>query len=156
MKKEIVSLGIFVFVLGLFLTLPATSQAQVELKEGMTQGDFALWLVKAIGAQSLDFLTPGEVQQKQAPVNFLLNPAAGSEEAIEFLTQLGSIPEGGWKKDEEMTKAALADLLGDKDAANLSWDDLVKKVRDYIQSIFDERKLGTFRVLAPTPSVPAV
>jgi len=139
MRKEIVGLGIFIFVIGLFITLPATSQAQVELKEGMTQGDFALWLVQAIGAQAK------------------LPPAGGADDAIYFLTQLGAVPEGGWQKDDEMTTEALADLLGDEDSANLSWDDLVEKVRDHIQEIFDERKLGTFRALSPaTASVPAV
>lgn len=138
MRKVIVSLGIFIFVLGLFITLPATSQAQVELKEGMTQGDFALWLVQAIGAQAK------------------LPPAAGADDAIYFVTQLGAVPETGWQKDEEMTSQALADLLGDEESANLSWDELVEKVRNHIQEIFDERKLGTFRILGPTGSIPAV
>ena len=138
MRTHFVSMGIL-FVLGLLLVMPATSQAQeIELKEGMTQGDFALWLVKAIGAQSK------------------LPPAGQAEDAIYFLTQLGSVPEGGWQKGEALTKEALASLLDEEGAANLSWDDLVGKARDHIQKIYDERKLGVFRVLSSTPSLPAV
>lgn len=140
MKRITLSLGILVFVFGLFLALPTTSYAQkTELKEGMTQGDFAMWLVSAIGAESK------------------LPPAYGAEEAIKFLTDLGAIPEEGWQKGEEMTKELLTNLLEDpKEGANLSWDELVKKVRDHIQNIFDKRKLGVFRVLSSTPSLPAV
>ena len=97
-----------------------------------------MWLVQAIGAQSK------------------LPPAAQGDDAIYFLTQLGSVPEGGWQRDEAMTKEALASLLDEEDAGSLSWDDLIEKVREHIQNVYDERKLGTFRVIAPTPSIPAV
>ena len=126
MRRQLVTLGIL-FVLGLFMTLPATSHAEVELQEGMTQGDFALWLVKAIGADSK------------------LPPASVAEDAVKFLTDLGVVPEGGWQKGEPMTKEALASLLEDEDAANSSWEELVEKVRDYVQALFDERQLGIFR-----------
>jgi hypothetical protein len=128
------------FVLALLLGVPPSVQAlDIELQEGMTQGDFAMWLVQAINAQSK------------------LPPAAQAEDAIKFLTELGSIPEGGWQKDEPMTKELLASLLEDpEEGANLSWDDLVDEVRERIQEIFDERKLGVFRVLSATPSLPAV
>lgn len=139
MRREIVSWG-SAFVLALFLAFPGISQAQdIELKEGMPQGDFAQWLIKAIDAQSK------------------LPPAADAKDAMDYLTQLGSIPEGGWQKDETMTNELLASLLEDpEEGANLSWDELVDKVREHVQNIFDERKLGVFRVLAPTPSLPAV
>ena len=136
MRKRTVSLGLL-FVLALFFAFPISSQAQ-ELKQGMTQGEFAQWLIKAIDAQSK------------------LPPAYGAEEAISFLTQLGSIPEGGWQKNQEMTTQALASLLEKpEEGANLSWDDLVAKVRDHIQQIFDKKKLGVFRVFSTTGSQPA-
>jgi len=138
MRGQILSLGLVGF-LALFLTLPVTLQAEIELQEGMPQGDFAMWLVDAIGAKSK------------------LPPAADAKDAIDFLTQLGSIPEGGWQKDEPMTNELLASLLEDpEEGANLSWEELVDKVRSRIQEIFDERKLGVFRVLSTTPSLPAV
>lgn len=130
---------VLLFVSALLLTFPISSFAQ-ELKEGMTQGQFALWLVKAIGASSK------------------LPPAPGPEDAIKFLTQLGSVPEGGWKKNEVMSKEALISLLEDpKDGEGLSWEELVTKVRDYIQKIFDKRRLGVFRAQASgTASAPGV
>ncbi|GEM_PF-1556658 len=139
MSGKIVSLGLLAWF-AFFLVLPVTLQAQIELKEGMTQGDFALWITDAIGAKSK------------------LPPAADGKDAIDFLTQLGSIPEdAGWAKDEPMTKELLASLLEDPEkASGLSWDELVDKVRERVQGIFDERKLGTFRVLSSTPSLPAV
>jgi len=127
---------LLVFVL--FLAAPATLQAQIELQDGMTQGDFALWLVSAIGAQTK------------------LPPAATGEDAIDFLTGLGVIPEGGWQKNEAVTNEMLASLLEDADAAGLSFDELVEKVREHVQQIFDERMLGVFRAQSSgTPSVPA-
>lgn len=132
MRRKSVTVGL-VLVFAFLLVLPALSQA-VELTQGMTQGDFALWLVKAIGAESK------------------LPPAYGAEDAVNLLTQLGSIPEGGWQKNEEMTAGALAGLLENADeAGNLSWDELVEKVREHIQKIFDNRQLGVFRVLSATP-----
>ena len=137
MRGKIVSLGIL-FFLGLFLAVPLTSQAEVELKEGMSQGDFALWVVKAIGAQTK------------------LPPAATGEDAIKFLTSLGIIPEGGWQKDEALSNEALASLSDDPEAASLSFDELVEKVRDHVQSLFDEKALGVFRAQSSgTPSSPA-
>lgn len=137
MKGKIVSLGIL-FFLGLFLAVPLTSQAEVELKEGMSQGDFALWIVKAIGAQTK------------------LPPAATGEDAIKFLTSLGIIPEGGWQKDEALSNEALVSLSDDPEAANLSFDELVEKVRENVQNLFNETALGVFRAQSSgTPSTPA-
>ena len=139
MRRYIMSLGI-VFALGLFLTFPATLQAE-DLKEGMSQGDFALWLVKAIGAQTK------------------LPPAATGEDAVKFLTSLGVIPEGGWQKGDPLTKEVLASLLEKpEEGANLSFDDLVKEVLKRVTDKFQEinKKQAVFRVLAPTPSLPAL
>lgn len=141
MRRFIVSVGLL-FAFALFLSFsfyPSTLQAEVELAEGMTQGDFGLWLVKAVGAQAK------------------LPPAATGEDAIAFLSGLGVIPEGGWQKDELITNELLAGLLSDSEgSSNLSFDELVEKVRQHVQSIFDEAQLGVFRAMSSgTPSVPA-
>lgn len=151
------------FLLALLLAFPGLSPAAeeqpegVQLKEGMSQGNFAFWLIKAIQPQ-LQGLTSGQVGIAPS-VNFLLNPAAGPEEAIKFLTdQLGLIPEGGWKKDEPLTKEALASLLEKpEEGANLSFDELVAKVLKRVQERFQEinKKQGVFRIFSSTPSQPA-
>lgn len=138
MRRQFVSLGIL-FVFAFFLFAPTALQAaEVELSDGMSQGDFAVWLVKAIGATSK------------------LPPAATGEDAIAFLTGLGVIPEGGWQKDEPISNELLASLLGDSETGGLSFDELVQKVREHVQNIFDERQLGVFRVQSSgTGSAPA-
>lgn len=116
------------FVLVLFLAFPTLVQAEgpAAPAEGMTQGQFALWLVKAIGAQSK------------------IPPAAVAEDAIAFLTKLGLVPEGGWQKDAELTKEALASMVDDPNAANLSFNELVNKLRDQVQNLFNEASLAVF------------
>lgn len=157
MRRNLFTPAVVWFVLALFLALPGTLQAQdIELKEGMTQGDFALWLVKALGAQN-HFLQAGETNPKAA-VNLLVNPAAGPEEAIKFLTELGSVPEGDWKKNEPITTEWLAGLLEKpEEATNLSFDDLVAKVLEEVRGKFQaiDKKQAVFRVLGATPSQPA-
>ena len=92
-------------------------------------------------------------------MNFLVNPAAGPVEAIKFLTdQLALVPEGGWQKDGPLTKEALTSLLEKpEEGANLSFDELVEKVLKRVRDKFQEinKKQAVFRVLAPTPSLPA-
>ena len=141
MRRFIVSSGMLsafeIFIS--FSFYPATSQAEVELAEGMTQGDFGLWLVKAVGAQAK------------------LPPAASGEDAIAFLSGLGVIPEGGWQKNEAISKEFLSSLLDKKDeASGLSFDDLVQKVREHVESTFNNKMLGLFRAQSSgTGSVPA-
>lgn len=138
MRRSIVTLGIL-FICALFIAVPTTVQAQPELSEGMSQGDFALWLVKAIGAQAK------------------IPPAATGEDAVKFLTSLGIIPEGGWQKDEPITNELLASLLDEgEDVSGLSFDQLVEKVRHHAQILFNEQSLGVFRAQASgTASSPA-
>jgi hypothetical protein len=122
-----------------FLTLAGISQA--ELEEGVTtQGEFALWVIKEVGAISK------------------LPPAATGQDAIDFLSSLGVIPEGGWKQDQPITRDFLESLLGDEeDASGLSWDELVQKVRDNIRTRFSDRRLGVFRATSSaTGSAPVV
>lgn len=157
MKRLGVSLGVL-FVFALFLVSPMLSQAEVELAEGMTQGDFALWLITAIQPQ-LQGLPAGQHAGVTASVNFLLNPAAGAEDAIKFLTdQLALVPEGGWQKDEPLTNEALGSLLEEpEEGEGLGFDELVEKVLERVRGKFQEinKKQAVFRVFSATPSVPA-
>ena len=160
MRRNTLMSGVVCFVLALFLALPATLQAQeIELKEGMSQGDFAFWLIQAIQPQ-IQGLPAGQHAGVAPSVNFLLNPAAGPVEAIKFFTdQLALAPEAGWQKDEALTKEALASLLEKpEEGANLSFDELVEKVLERVRERFQEisKKQTVFRVLSPTPSVPPV
>ncbi len=133
MRRHMWSLGILL-VGSLFLTMvPATLHAEIELKEGMSQGDFALWLVNAVGAM-------GKMSERY--------PAATGKDALDFLTSLGVAPEGGWgKSDEALTKEMLCGLMAEADQAGcsgMSFDDVVAKVRDRVEEIFKNfnKKLG--------------
>ena len=138
MKRYILSAGILLIVFGLFFAFPATSHAQEELQEGMSQGDFALWLVKAIDAQTK------------------LPPAATGEDAVAFLTKLGIIPEGGWQKDETITNELLTSLLDGEEGTGQSFDELVEKVREHVKNAFNQKTLGVFRAQSSgNPSAPA-
>ncbi len=131
MRRHILSLGLlFVVVVGFFVTaLPTTSFAESGVPtEEWSQGQFALWLVKAAGALSK------------------LPPAGTGTDATNFLSRLGVVPEGGWKKDEKITKEFLLSLLGDdsKDAANLSFDDLIKRIQDRVNLLVSQWHEGFF------------
>ena len=126
---------VFAFFLGFATTARA---AESELKEGMSQGDFARWLIKAVGAEDR------------------LPPAFIAEDAIKFLSELGVVPEGGWQKEQAVTKEFLQSLLDDEDKDKLSFEELVERVRSKVQNIFNDKKLGVFRAQASgTPSAPA-
>ncbi len=131
MGRKTLSLSVFALLAFLF-AYPITTQA-VELKEGMTQGEFALWLVRAIGAlQEPD-------PQHGIGIKSKLPPGANADDAINFLTELAVVPKDGWKKDEPITKELLADLLGDPEAVNLDFSDSVKKVQEFVQTRFGGR-----------------
>ena len=125
--------GILLFFLLSMLITPGTLRAAAPT-EGMTQGDFALWLVKEVGALAK------------------LSPAATGQEAIDFLKSLGLSPEEGWDANKPVTKKFLASLLGDPDAENLSFDDLVAKVRDFVQNLFNDPNRAVFRAGASSAS----
>ena len=126
MKGKIALISVIFFAV-FALMYPAISQA--ELKEGMSQGEFALWLVKEVGALSK------------------LGPAATDQNAIDFLVSLGIAPKEGWDKNGTVDKDFLISLLGDEagDLSNLSFDELVARVRDYIQNSLSDRALNSFR-----------
>ena len=149
MKRRFVTLTALVMTMALLISFPATN-AKAELQEGMSQGDFALWLVKSVYALS---------NQRQYPPVDQFAPAANAENAIRFLSdpKMGLIPEGGWKKDDPMTAALLKSLLPNPDdpsLANASFSDLAGKLRDYLEMIFDQQHLGIFGIQnGGTPSV---
>ena len=125
-------------VLFIAIVIIAPFVGQAEVTQDMTQGQFALWLVQAIGA--LDKLPP----------------AATADDAVDFLLQLGVYPEGGWKKDEKISTEFLASLLGDDSLSSLSFEELLKRVLDHVQTLFNESHLGTFRAFASSSSGSAV
>ena len=131
-----------VFVLSFCFLLSPVVSAQLE--EGMTQGDFALWLVKAVGAM------------------YKLPPGADAQDAISFLTRLGMVPQGDWQWDQKITNDFLASFLdlSDQDKKALiqdpkGFDKLAEKVRDLLQNRFDDARQGVFRVQGASGSVPA-
>lgn len=139
MKGKVALISLFFFAFAVFaLVLPVVSHAAPE--EGVTtQGEFALWLIKECGVLSK------------------LPPAATGQDAINFLVALGVAPDEGWKEDEPITKAFLISLLGGgDDVANLSFDELIAKIRAHIQNLISDRNLSVFRATssasASTPS----
>ena len=126
MRRHALSLGIL-FIVGLFLVAAPALHAEsgMPTKE-WSQGQFALWVVKAAGALSK------------------LPPAATGADAVAFLTKLGLVPEGGWKKDEKIDEAFLSSLLGDEGSGNLNFDQLVTKVQERINSIYQSWSQGYF------------
>ena len=123
-------------VIALLISIPGGVYA--DLAEGMSQGDFALWLVKAIGAQSK------------------LPPAATADEAIDFLQRLGVVPEGGWDKNGTVDSAFLKSLLGEGADTSGAFEELLEKVRAHVQSAFDNSKLGVARFFGSSASGSAV
>ncbi|HNV87159.1 MAG TPA: hypothetical protein PKL97_09405 [Candidatus Omnitrophota bacterium] len=112
--------------------------------EGMNQGEFALWLVKAVGAMGK------------------LPTGANAQDAFDFLTGLGMVPQGGWQADGTVTKAFLASLLDlPESEVNALMQDpdgfnkLLDKVYNLLQSRFDDARSGVFRVQSASGSVPA-
>ncbi len=131
MRRHILSLGVLFFVIvGFSVTAaPTTSLAQSGAPtEEWSQGQFALWVVKAAGAISK------------------LPPAATGSDAIVFLTKLGVIPEDGWKKDGKITKEFLLSLLGDdsEGAEGLSFDDLIQRLQDQVNTLVTQWNEGYF------------
>lgn len=160
MRRHLFKSTAVIFLSAFLFALPNALHAQeIELKEGMTQGDFAFWLIKAIQPQ-LQALPAGQHTGVTASVNFLVNPAAGPEEAITFFSALALAPlEKGWQKDEPLTNEVLASLLEKpEEGQGLSFDELVEKVLNRVRERFQEinKKQAVFRVLSSTPSQPAV
>lgn len=126
-------------LLFIMFLVPAISHGAVE--EGVTtQGDFALWLVKEVGALSK------------------LPPAATGQDAIDFLVSLGIVPEGGWDDDEPVTRELLLSLLGDEeDLSKLDFQELVDRLKTAVDQAISDRQLGVFKAGSQSASgaVPA-
>ena len=92
MKINPFKIGVAAF-LACFISVSAATAAIPDLTESMTQGQFAVWLVSAVGA--LDKL----------PADYT------DQDAIDFFMKLNLQPVEGWKKNEVITKNFLASLL---------------------------------------------
>ena len=123
-----------ILLLALIVCFSTSSVLHAEIKEGMSQGDFALALVKAIGALAK------------------LPSGANGQDAIDFLIRLNVQPKEGWKKDAVITKQFLASLLGDDSAASLDFDSLIMRVRDDVLGRFNDQNLGVFRAYSSSAS----
>jgi len=134
MKTNALKVG-FAALLACFISLSSVATAAIpDLSENMTQGQFAIWLVNAIGAS--DKL-----------------PAAPSEEdAIDLLKKLNIIPTDGWSKNTVITKQFLASLLGDESAANLDFKELIARIQEFADGRFEDANLGIFRAFGSSAS----
>ena len=122
----------------MFFGFAASTVARAEMKEGMPQGEFALELVKIAGV--LNKLTPG----------------ATGQDAINFLTKVGVVPEKGWDAASPVTKEWLASFFPDDPTkANLSFQALVDAIIAFVESSTDNTRSGVFPVQGASGSVPA-
>lgn len=133
MKTDAFKIGLAA-ILACFISISSATAAIPDLSESMTQGQFALWLVNAIGASSK------------------LSAAPTEQEAIDFLKKLNVIPTDGWDKDTVISKKFLASLLGDDGAANLDFKELIDRVRAYVDGLFNEANMGIFRAFGSSAS----
>jgi len=134
MKTNAFKIG-FAAILACFISIASTANAAVpDLSEKMTQGQFALWLVAAVGASDK------------------LPAAATEQDAIDFLTKLNVQPKEGWNKNEVITKAFLASLLGDESAASLDFSELIQRIKDMVDSVFNDVNSGLFRAFSSSGS----
>ena len=109
--------------------------ANDQTKE-MTQGEFALLLVKEAGAL------------RQLPA------AADAQDAIDFLRKLGIVPEGGWDIDAPVTDEFLRNFLGGE-GEGLSREELLRKIQDLVASRFNNANPSVFRAGSASGSAPA-
>ena len=110
--------------------------AHAGLPQGMTQGEFALWLVKEAGAI------------RQLPV------AARAEDAVDFLRKIGVVPKDGWDLDKEVDDAFLRSFLDEKDATG-STDDLLRKITELVENNFNNANPSVFRTAGASGATPS-
>ena len=134
MKQMTLITGILVFVFSLAF-IPKVQAANPP--QGITQGEFALWLVKEAGAI------------RQLPT------AASAQDAIDFLRKLGVVPNEGWKKDEKVNEAFLKSFFDDSETAGKDFDSLVNLIRDLVESRFSNANPAVFRVQSASGTTPA-
>ena len=104
--------------------------------EGITQGEFAIWLVEAAGAEGK------------------LPPAALADDAIKFLTNLGFQPADGWNADKKLTRKELLQILGisESEAADKTWAELVEMVVDKVSAAIESAVATSGSSVTPTVS----
>ena len=124
----LISISVFCFTLA--------PSAHAALPKGMTQGEFALWLVKEAGAI------------RQLPT------AASAQDAIDFLRKLGVVPGEGWDPDKEVNEAFLKSFLDENDQ-NGSIDDLATRIEALVESHFNNANPSVFRSSGASGSTPS-
>lgn len=129
----IVSLG---FSFGSSAYCAETKKDEPKFVDGMKQGDFAMLLLKDLGAEG------------QLP------PAATLQDAFKFLEKIGVVPPKGWDEKGVITKADLVYMLGLKkeEADKLNFDEILTKLEKRVADIL--WSLG-IRVVAPQTVSPA-
>lgn len=132
MNKNPIKVGLAA-LLALMISFSANA-AIPELSENMTQGQFAIWLVHAVGASSKLPATPTE------------------DDAIDFLMKLNVQPKEGWQKNSVITKQFLASLLGDDSASSLDFAELINRIRAHVRGLFTNIDQGIFRPFAASGS----
>ena len=173
MRSIVKFLGIL-SISSLLFSFPAISHAATQaipkVEDGMKQGDFALWLVHAIGAVKVQ--ESGPIIQQAGRVPGHLPPGVRPNDAIQFLWgNLGVQVDGDWKKKEPMTKEKLLSILKGYDLnnddkslieklsdPNNTAGDIFQKIADVVKKYVKESYLNlmkaVFRV-TPSPFVPA-
>jgi len=105
-----------------------------------TQGEFAAFLLNAL---------PGATEKLSRK-----HPALGAENIFIFFTEdppgLGIVPDDGWQKDETIDRNFVLGLLPEEkkneaEEQNLSFEELLDFLVDYIRMIFDDKRLGIAR-----------
>ena len=114
----------FTKVLVVFLSLSlclflGKAVAADEITEGMGQGDFAMALVKSLGAEGM------------------MSTAATNKDAFVLLEKLGCVPPGGWDEEGIVDAKFLASLLGisEEESAQYTFEDLLAKLQTKLSNI---------------------
>ena len=131
-RKSALSFLIAITVLS-FSLVPAGHAA---LPQGITQGEFALWLVKEAGAiRKIDV-------------------AGNAIDAIDFLRSIGVVPKEGWDPEKEVDDAFLRSFLDDKDASGTT-DELLQKIEALVEANFNSANPSVFAVGQASGTTPA-
>ena len=86
-------------------------------KKAMTQGEFAMWLVREVGAEGM------------------LPPAATVLDYFDFLKRNGLEPCDGWEEDEEITVEDLECMLGLEPDSGYTFEELVEKLKELLAEV---------------------
>ena len=93
------------------------SAAKLIPQEGMTQGEFAVFLVKVLDAEGF------------------LPEAAVINDAIVFLENLGVEPPDGWDADKVLVKDDLVYMLGLEKAGKLTFTELLEMLKKRLREM---------------------